>query len=158
MTSIYLAGPISNLTKDKASTWRDEVTKTLLAEGFTVLNPVRGSKHQRKRKINPKRQRSPTMQDTALVFRDYADIDSCDVVLMNLSKKAKRSGVSFGSSCEFGYAWARDTLIVAVIDADSPYDHPFARASAVIFRTLEEAVTFIIKSKPEAPNVVDSAA
>lgn len=149
---VYLAGPISGLTYDEATDWRENDTFCFDIEcsGFTPLSPMRGKEQFR----DAGRLASTFENDGAAVARDLYDIRRSDVVLVNLLH-AKR--VSIGTMCELGYAHALAKFIIVVMNptvlkdnrgleykADALHDHLFVHelASQVV-PTLDDALSVL---------------
>src|ERR1044071_5415576 len=70
MRTIYLAGGINGLSDADAQAWRTKANEALAQAGFTVLDPLRRD-YRGKENGNSKE----------IVEQDFADIQSCDVVL-----------------------------------------------------------------------------
>jgi len=148
---VYLAGSISNLLPGQALGWRSAVTERLLAAGFVVADPLRGAEHNPRRKIRPDTYDTPVLGDKAIVRRDMLDVLTSDIILANL---LKAKTVSIGTMFELAWAVAFNKLAVIVLDSKNLHLHPFTRESGVIFRDLDEAVEFVIASRPRVPNAV----
>jgi nucleoside 2-deoxyribosyltransferase len=127
--TIYLAGPIANLTYVRTTGWRMAATKWL-SEEFTVLDPMRGKHSTDWRDYDPK----------LTVARDLADIRRADALIIGWPKEIDSS---LGTSMEMGVALERNipTFFVSFDDPDpDPVWHPFLRAAVTKFcPTLEEA-------------------
>jgi nucleoside 2-deoxyribosyltransferase len=143
MLSVYLAGPISGLSYDDATGWRDEVQNATLWDGeIEFHDPMRG-------KGSPGDFSEPLpvvsepmgCRPKEILTRDLFDIDCCDVVLANLSLCPR---VSIGTMVELGYAKAQGKVIIVVVPEGSVYEHPFVTELAnVVYRTLEDAVDYL---------------
>ncbi len=148
----YLSGVISGITIGEASSWRNDVSATLTAEGWTVADPLRGSQayHSPLKKIRPAEypKDEPAMSDMAFFSRDLHDISACDVLLANVLECDKPS---IGTAFEL--AWGANLprcLVVIALTPKGPMDHPFVRSSGVVFHDLNDAVAFVLSSAPTA--------
>lgn len=141
---VYLAGPISQVSHDEASTWRAVVAGELDKLGIDSLDPLRG-KHRflahkpagdveytaRNHGITPQQ----------IVIRDKADIRKSDLVLVNFLDVAKRGLMVFGSTMEISYAADQGKPVIIVTnDCASPW---LTYHSIRIVPTLEEAIAVI---------------
>ena len=153
--TVYLAGPISGLTYDEATGWREVISACLAGDGIKCLSPLRAEVYLRNHKgLLNDIQGTDELVDTACqvramctqrgVFaRDKLDAENCSVLLLNVLGAKK---ISIGSVLEVGWANANKRLIVLVMEEGNPHDHCFMREAAD-FRTdsLVEA-TDIIKA------------
>jgi nucleoside 2-deoxyribosyltransferase len=96
---IYLGGPINGCTDDEASGWRESVKAILAAAGHTWCDPM--DRDYRGREMEPG-------IAAEIVEGDKADIETCDVLLMNMPKP------SVGTSMEVyhGHLEGRRTVVV----------------------------------------------
>lgn len=105
----YLAGPITGLTYDEATDWREKIAFDVECAGFHPLSPMRGKERFKDYgKILP----GTFDEEQAAVQRDLYDIRRAHVVLINLLD-AKR--VSIGTMCELGYAHALGKFIIVAL-------------------------------------------
>lgn len=100
---VYLGGPINGCTDDEAHGWRETVKPLIEAAGHEWLDPM--DRDYRGREMEPG-------IAAEIVENDKADIDECDVLLMNCPKP------SVGTSMEIFYGWDRGKRVVAVVPAD----------------------------------------
>lgn len=130
--TVYLAGPISGLTYEEASGWRDAMQLTLAMYGIKCLKPMRAAVHLRNHKglltdceIVPGLESAVHAMSTPLgvVTRDKFDCVNCSVVVLNLLN-AKR--VSIGSMVEVGWANANNIPIILIMEENGNcHDHAF---------------------------------
>lgn len=149
---VYLGGPITGLTYEQCTEWRDTLTNVLSDEGFEVRSPMREKEHL----IEPfEGEPLPSRFDEEedAVTRDLKDITECDIILVNLIGATR---VSIGTMCELGYAKALNKHIVVVIeeesqtersegtevtDSDNPHDHLFVyQLASTVVGSIEEAL------------------
>lgn len=121
MPTAYLAGPINGCTDEEAMGWRREAAAALVARGVAVLDPMardyRGIEDA---------------NVTAIVEGDLADIQTCDVVLVNATRP------SWGTAMEIPYARQMGKRIV-VFGVARP--SPWLRYHAdVVVETLADAL------------------
>jgi nucleoside 2-deoxyribosyltransferase len=117
---VYLAGPITALEYQGASSWRDYATKAL-APGIVAVSPLRGIP----RGASVDFDTGPHTGAHEATIRDEWDVRTCDAVLMNL-KDAER--VSIGSMIEAGLARAFRTPLIVV--GGERHDHPMLKEVA----------------------------
>jgi nucleoside 2-deoxyribosyltransferase len=80
MKRIYLSGPIDHVSMDQAKGWREEA-KNLLID-FEVIDALRGHGNWI--------EHPPEVNE--VVIRDKNDLDTCDIVLVNMSKAVPMIG------------------------------------------------------------------
>lgn len=115
---IYLAGPITGLTFEDATHWRELVKShfrhMLRAE---VFDPMRGIT----------RDVYSTFVADAMIaeylMRDLTDIDRCDFILVNWAP-CQLDKPSVGTCIEIGYAMAKGKRIISIVDPEKPC-HPW---------------------------------
>lgn len=127
---IYLAGPIFDCDDSECVAWRD-LARAHLGE-FELYDPM----------VRDYRGRT-TENVQAIVEEDKADIDTCDLLLVNMVKP------SAGTSMEIIYAWERKKPVYVVYPDEEVSPWILYHASKV-FQTLDEAMTFI-KNKHKTP-------
>lgn len=144
MTTVYLSGPISGCTYEKATDWRTLAAAMLEPMGFWVLDPMRGKSFlSNQKKIEREvyeADHNPVLSDKALVNRDHADVVNADIVLVYLTGATT---VSIGTMFELAWALHLRKIVVIVVEQGSVHDHPFVREAGVIFPTLAAALDYI---------------
>ena len=158
--TVYLAGPISGLTYQEATGWREDVIRELGRFGIKALSPLRAEVHLRNHEgllndcqtaeehLEAGCQALAMSTPRGVVERDKFDCTRCSVLFINL-RGAKR--VSVGSMIEIGWANANDIPIVLIMeDEGNCHDHAFVRECCA-FRTprISEGVE-IVKAILEA--------
>lgn len=125
---IYLGGPINGCTNEEANGWRERVKPILEDAGHEWLDPM--DRDYRGREMEPG-------IAAAIVENDKADIDACDLLLMNCPKP------SVGTSMEVLYGWQAGKRIIAVVPpggAPSPWlvyhTHTITRGSVTAIAEL----------------------
>jgi len=137
---VYLAGPITGLTLQDASAWREDenLINSLAKHGYEVLTALRDKEHLHAYdgKVLPARYSDE--EEESEVFLDLNDINDSRVVLANMHGASR---VSVGTAWEMGYAYAKGIPVIAVVDAGSVYDHLFVNQTAYrVVPSLFEAV------------------
>lgn len=110
-TGIYLCGPISNLSTDSISDWRcavADVAKVRWQDGVEIVSPLRGKNFGTGKGVR--------YSPDSIVTRDLADIDRCQIVLVNLEHVNDQS---CGSYMEMFYAFEMGKAVITVIPLNS---------------------------------------
>ena len=142
---IYLAGPITGLSYDGATEWREYV-KGRIGWRYDVRDPLRWKTFlKNQEKISAILQPSGEVFGTcrAITTRDRYDVQSADLVLVNFLG-AKQ--VSIGTGVELGWADARRVPIVMCMErGGNIHDHAFVREICGAFQTdsLQQAVDVV---------------
>lgn len=147
--SVYLAGPMTGLTMEEASAWREEV-RARLKHKWTVISPTDirysgeydGPDGSLTAPSIEELERLPEhLRPGALVTMDEFFVDRSEFVLVNL---LGATVASIGTMWEMGYAWAKGKKIVTIIDPENIHDHPFVyRRSHVLLSSVEEAIMYL---------------
>lgn len=145
--SVYLAGPITGLTYDGCTDWRDHASKELAAQGITCYSPMRAKEYLRSEgRLIGSYEDHPTATAKGITARDRFDVQTCDLVLMNLLGAER---VSIGTMIEVGWADAwRKPIVLAIekpkwfvfLRKKNIHDHPM----------LSEIASFVVHSLAEA--------
>ena len=124
--TVYLSGAMLGCTDEECRDWREYAKLHLKG---TALDPM----------IRDYRDK-PMEGMMDMVINDKADIDTCDIVLVNFVKP------SVGTSMEVLYGWERGKKIVLVAPRDTVISPWLVYHSHYLFHTLDDAVKFINKS------------
>lgn len=141
---VYLAGPITGLTFEGASDWREEARRQLWE--CDVYSPMRGKLRLKEfADISGTAEEyghmGPFYSPRGIVVRDKHDCLTADIILMNLLGAKE---VSIGSMVELGWATARDIPVVVVMEPDNIHLHVFMEQLAgFVVGTLKEAVEVV---------------
>ena len=124
---VYLAGPITGLTFDGATDWRDKAIAELKDVGITGLSPLRAKEYLKGSKaISDAYPDFGLSTEQAITARDRFDCQRAGLVLFNFLGAEK---VSIGSCIEIGWADAARVPIILVIEkTGSVHDHAMVRA------------------------------
>lgn len=154
MQSIYLAGPITGLTFDDSTNWRDEFAdkfKNVAAFDPTdifynafrarILSPMRAKEYLKPLgKIDHVQPEAFAMSTSrAIMTRDYNDCTTSNLVVCNL---LGAEAVSVGTVMEIAWAYQARVPLIAIIEKEgNKHSHPMIN-EAIGFRveTLDEAV------------------
>lgn len=139
---IYLAGPISGLTYDGATSWRDYVS-TRLAPNVECRSPMRNKDYLKQEGIlKDSYEGGEWLLSTNkfIVARDRNDVYQSDLILVNFLGASK---VSAGTFIEIGWANAWNKPIVAVIDDDNYNKHAMGDEMTLQVPTLEEGLLVV---------------
>lgn len=145
MPKVYLAGPIADLSYREATDWRADVKKSLEAWGIHALSPMRNHEHlttvQRLSKTEPQGgDILPTRTSKGIMSRDFYDVRTCDLVLVNLIGAQR---ISIGTTMEIAWAYQNRTPIVAAIEVEKTNIHEHGMLNEAIdfrCRDLQEAL------------------
>ncbi len=141
---VYLGGPITGITYERANGWREKVSAALDSYGFECLSPMRRYKHTGICYTNndpiPRLSKN-TLDATGAMEGDLADIQAADYVLINFLDSIYPS---IGSLVELGYAAALSKKIIAVLQPDDPHDHIFVTGLSLVVTSLDAAISAIV--------------
>lgn len=140
---VYLAGPITGLTYDEATDWRNLVTEQFGIVGIKAISPLRRKDYLagvgKIASGDEYRHLSALSTTKGILTRDRFDAMRCDVLLVNLLGAIE---VSKGTVMEIAYADAvRKPIVCAIEESGNVHEHAMV-SEAISFRcaTLEEAV------------------
>jgi hypothetical protein len=156
---VYLAGPMSGLTMEECSKWRNEVKERLEAiiqkDGtplYQCLSPCRGKEYLRGKGPLAKVDTEGLGWGETIVQRDRYDVMRSDVVIFNYLDAHKAGKSSIGTDYE--QAWANIasmsmakpifSLVILDTSGDNPCDHEFVRRTAsLVVPSVDAAVEFL---------------
>jgi nucleoside 2-deoxyribosyltransferase len=126
---VYLAGPITGMTYEGCTSWREYAIKELKKYDILGISPMRCKEYLNdgsREFLRLKPDERPLTSDKGIVTRDRWDVtQNCDIILANLLE-AKQ--VSIGTV--FEYAWAdmaRKPIITVIESKGNPHEHPMVR-------------------------------
>jgi nucleoside 2-deoxyribosyltransferase len=141
LAKIYLSGPITGLSYDEATGWRDYCLGSMVAVDF--LCPLRGKEYLRE-ESNLRFDYSDHCMSTsrAIVERDFNDVVRSDALIVNVLNMPT---LSIGTVAEVCWAFALRKPIVLVAKDDSVFrKHPMLKeACAYQVETLDEALEIV---------------
>lgn len=114
-TSVYLAGPITGLTWEEATTWRDRASTLLFyGSGITPLDPLRNKSMLNdpggpiaRQPDNPE-MLGPQYRPQFIVDRDLQDVRRCSGAIINWRNRLP----SVGTAMEIAMLWDRHKPMV----------------------------------------------
>ena len=112
--TVYMAGPISNLSYDGAVDWRKEFA-AMMPDDVIALSPMRGKDYL---KGDPKLhmdgyEKKPLSTAKAITARDRHDCFTADAIVFNFLGATERS---VGTCIELGWADAQRKLAILVME------------------------------------------
>ena len=119
MKTVYLAGPITGLTYEGATDWREYAKRRLKEYGILGVSPMRGKEFLKALGSMPSGDQAKGSDRHGLslphgfVARDRLDVRRADAVLMNLLGAER---VSIGTMVEIGWADAFLKPVVLVME------------------------------------------
>lgn len=135
---VYLAGPIAGCDYGEATDWREYVSGKF-RNGITGISPMRLKEWcQRVAKITDVDQYKDigttaeyliSGESHAIAARDFNDVKTADMLLVNLPKVLNDRRPSWGTAIEIGWAAVHRVPIVLVTDDDNLAKHPLVRES-----------------------------
>lgn len=142
--TVYLSGPISGLTYNKARyDWRETFANGI-EPGITVLSPMRheGYMSEIKTVIEADTGKYPKhyfADAKIIVEKDKLDIKRSDVVVVNLLGAQR---VSIGTMVEIGMAFeAGKTIVLVMEDNGNVHEHPFVTQPAALrLNNIDDAI------------------
>lgn len=155
---IYLAGPISGLTYEGCTNWREKVQSAFdileskHAVHIDVFSPMRSKSYLDSEDIiDGSYENHPLSCQKGITTRDRFDCTNADLILVNLLGAEK---ISIGTVMEIAWADANRIPIVVAMEKYSLHDHPMIRECAgFIVNSLEEAV--IVSASILSPIEID---
>lgn len=137
--SVYLAGPITGLSFEGATDWRNDVSERLGAVGIDAYSPLRAKAY-----LKGVKEIADHYDDYVLscrkgiTNRDRFDVSRCDVLFVNLIGSTK---ASIGTAIELGWADALRKPIILCMEEGNVHDHAMVNeVSGFVVRTLDEGV------------------
>lgn len=141
---VYLGGPITGLTYDGCTEWRDLVRKKV-GSHINTISPMRGK--QRLKEIS----QGAAILDCydydylasykGINTRDYWDVQRCSIVFVNFLGATK---VSIGTVMEIAWARAFNKPVICVMEPDNIHKHSMLDfACGYVVPTLEIGIEIL---------------
>lgn len=149
---IYLAGPISGLTKGDVFKYWDEAKDRFERMGYSVFSPITGKDNFRteSQKVDVFKaagfnqgleKPNPIITDHAIAHRDLWMVKSVDIIYANLFQ-AKT--VSIGTVSEIAWGKAFGKNVIVVMEEGNIHQHAFIKENATsVFPTPEDAEAYL---------------
>lgn len=139
---VYLAGPITGLTFDAATDWREKFAARVNSDKIECLSPLRGKEFLRDVGVLHNGTYDGTLASSkGITRRDYFDCTRSTVVFINL-KDAKR--VSIGTVMEIAWAYQMQIPTVIVMEPGNIHHHVM----------IDESVTYTVDSLEEGEAIL----
>lgn len=146
MKTVYLSGPITGLTYEGSTDWREYARRRLAELDIEGLSPMRGKEFLKNAGTITDNMQAvlehAMSQDAAIVTRDRWDTTRCDFMLVNLLGAER---VSIGTIVELGWAdLARRPVVLVMEVKGNVHEHAFVRQlSGYRVETLDEGIDLI---------------
>ena len=141
---VYLAGPISGLSYQECTEWRDYARQVLGSVGIEVYSPMRFKEYLSSIDSMSPLGYSNTLLSSPrnIITRDRFDATRCDVMLVNLIGAAQ---VSIGTVLEMAWADLARIPVVCAIEAEGNVHEHGMLLETVGFRVdnIEDALTVV---------------
>lgn len=145
--NIYLAGPITGLSYDGCTDWRQYVQNHLPRSGTALIgmSPMRSKQYLlQETTLGDSYEETVLSSQRGIFARDFWDATRCDAILVNLLGTKKPDGrVSIGTVMEIAWAYGARVPIVLVMEKDGSnvHDHSMLREACPLWvETLEESI------------------
>ena len=115
MKTVYLAGPITGLTYEQATIWRNNAKTVLRSKGYRCIDPMEGE-------ADTLNEHHPDLHRrvSEIVHLDKYYVDQSDIIFVNFEHYDEK--MSVGTISELAWAWSNGSIIVAVVPDGCPYD------------------------------------
>jgi nucleoside 2-deoxyribosyltransferase len=149
---VYLAGPITGLTYDGCTDWRDAVALQLNSSKIECLSPLRGKAFLKDEKcITESDYPNPIATSKGITRRDMFDTTRASCVFVNMLGTKR---VSIGTVMEIAWAYNKQIPLVLVMEKGNMHEHAMIlEAATYIVGTLEEGaklVKFVLNDVADA--------
>lgn len=141
---VYLAGPITGLTYDGCTEWRDNV-RDMVDESILTMSPMRGKQYLREKTkdgfVGDHYDDEVLATVKGINTRDYNDVRRADAILVNfLGAKT----VSIGTVMEIAWARAFNVPVVCVMEEGNIHQHGMLNyACGYIVDNLEQGIAVL---------------
>jgi nucleoside 2-deoxyribosyltransferase len=135
---IYLAGPITGLSYEGATSWRQYAIEKL--KPIFGLSPMRGKDYLLDKQCLAAEGYSDTVLSTpkAITARDRFDCQRADLLIINLAGAQR---ISIGTMIEIGWADSKRIPIILVMERGNVHEHAMVSETCnFIVNTLDEAI------------------
>jgi nucleoside 2-deoxyribosyltransferase len=142
--TVYTIGAISGLSYEECIKQFNKRIEKLKEIGFSVLYPMLGKEHLRNElKLKAEGyENKPISTNHAIVKADFWRVDKADILYVDFSNAVER--VSIGSISEISRGYAKDKLIITVMQKENIHRHAFIlEMSSIVFETTDEAENYL---------------
>lgn len=123
MNLVYLAGPITGLTYDGCTEWRD-IVKEQVGEHINTISPMRGKQRLKEIMNNEVIKDCHDYDYLASIkginCRNFWDVQRCSIVFVNFLGANK---ISIGTIMEIAWARAFNKPVICVMETDNIHSH-----------------------------------
>ena len=140
MKKVYLSGPITGLSFEGCTDWREYAIRNLDAFHIQGVSPMRAKDYLKSEGIVGDSYENTVLSSSrGIITRDRWDTTRCDVILVNLLGAEK---VSIGTVMEIAWAdLSRIPIILVLESQDNIHEHSMIReATGFRVETLEEGL------------------
>lgn len=119
MKKVYLAGPITGASWNQSEDWRDQIKEEAdirpeFFENVKFYSPLRGKDYLRNElEIGDSYSQFKFSTPHAIMIRDHHDVQTCDVVIANLTGATR---VSIGTVMEIAWAYAYRKPVICIME------------------------------------------
>lgn len=140
MNYIYLAGPISGVTYDGATEWRERMAAALDTKETKTFSPMRGKEYLKAQGTLHSGTYDGTMTGAkAIMGRDFFDCTRSTVVVINLLNTKK---VSIGTVMELAWCYQAQIPTIVLMEPGNIHDHVMANEACTYkVGSIEEAIS-----------------
>ena len=138
--TVYLAGPITGLSYDGATDWRDQAMQIFATAGIDAYSPMRMKTYLLdETKISDSYESSVMSSQRGIYARDYYDCKTKDALFVNLLGTLRYdvdTRVSIGTVMEIAWATAHQKPIVLVMEKEpgkNIHDHAMLREACPLW-------------------------
>lgn len=135
---LYLGGPITGLSWDDATDWREVVIRKLPPHIIGV-SPLRAKRYlHAENSLNDSYEAFPLSSKRGIAMRDFYDVERCDGMLFNFLEAKK---ISIGSILEIGGGAVLRKPIVVVMEEENIHQHSMVNDRVLVVPDLEQGIT-----------------
>ena len=144
--AVYLAGPISGLSFEGCTDWREYAKNALAHHNIRGWSPMRAKEALAALETisghgNEYAHMGPFATSRGVMTRDFFDCNRADVVLVNF---VGARTVSIGTVMEIAWAYQKHTPIIVAADNDLHNHMMLNEAYGFSVKTLDEAINVAI--------------
>jgi len=145
---VYLAGPITGLTWEECTVWRNKVVAELKLFDIQCFSPLRAKKYiadtlgvNGNVKVADSYPEFVLSSPKGITTRDRYDATRCDVLFVNFLG-VKR--ISIGTVLEIAWADSKRIPIIIVMEKDNPHQHSMiTECAGFIVPTVKEGIDIV---------------
>ena len=142
--NVYLAGPITGLSWEDATEWRNRMVNELKPLGIDCYSPLRAKTYLSHLDTIPNATTTQPLSTARGIYtRDRWDATRCDVLFVNFLNAPR---ISIGTILEIAWADSYDIPIILVMEDDNVHHHAMVMECAgFVVSTLDDGI-HILKS------------